>query len=439
MKDQRSKETYCAAGLSIQVKFAALLAMISLLATATFSQAGGPFVIKKAIVAGGGSAAAGGPFAITSTDGQPAAGGLLSGGTFAITSGFWNYSAQPTAPSGYEADVAGRSAGDSQVQSNDVVQVQRFMIGLDLPFQGNEFQRADSAPFATRGDGFLQANDVVQAQRYQIGLDPVQTAGGPVAPSGLDEMAGDGPGMIQLSRSRFGEGTARRLMVGTATAGRGQPMTVEILADALGDESAYGFTLTYQTAKLTAPSVAIGTAGGSRFCNTTVAGQISCSVNNFPNDQPGSSTDQIGEIAAGNDQVLVKITFTVAAAAPAGPTAIDFTVINASNDAAAALAITGVNGSVTVTGTTAASVMVSGRVASQQGRAIANAEVRMVDESGRVRVSRTSAFGYYSFVDIEAGHTYAVSAAARNFTFSGPPKIVPVYDSMTDVDLIADN
>ena len=85
---------------------------------------------------------------------------------------------------GTESDIAGRPGGDGIIQSNDVIQVQRFQIGLDQPYQSNEFQRADSAPFSVRGDGQIQSNDVVQAQRFQIGLDALQFAGGPLTSSG---------------------------------------------------------------------------------------------------------------------------------------------------------------------------------------------------------------------------------------------------------------
>ncbi|MEJ7862789.1 MAG: right-handed parallel beta-helix repeat-containing protein, partial [Pyrinomonadaceae bacterium] len=55
---------------------------------------------------------------------------------------------------GIEGDVSPRPNGDSMIQSNDVVQVRRFQNGTDTPSTNpNEFQRADSAPFATKGDG----------------------------------------------------------------------------------------------------------------------------------------------------------------------------------------------------------------------------------------------------------------------------------------------
>ena len=95
--------------------------------------------------------------------------------------------ATPTAtptPAGLESDVAPRQSGDGAVLSNDVVQIRRFVVGLDIPNTSpNEFQRADSAPLASRGDGVINATDTVQARRYVTGLDTPQPAGGPTEPA----------------------------------------------------------------------------------------------------------------------------------------------------------------------------------------------------------------------------------------------------------------
>ena len=78
---------------------------------------------------------------------------------------------------GIEGDVASRPNGDGQIQSNDVVQMIRFLNELDVPNTStNEFQRADSAPRNTRGDGVINSADVVQTIRYLNELDATQTA-----------------------------------------------------------------------------------------------------------------------------------------------------------------------------------------------------------------------------------------------------------------------
>ncbi|MGI8639711.1 MAG: lamin tail domain-containing protein, partial [Pyrinomonadaceae bacterium] len=72
---------------------------------------------------------------------------------------------------GFEADVFTRPEGNGSVTSSDVSQVQGFQLGLDMPYQSNEFQRADCAPFDTRGDGRVSSIDVSQAQAYQLGFN----------------------------------------------------------------------------------------------------------------------------------------------------------------------------------------------------------------------------------------------------------------------------
>src|SRR5690349_8206309 len=118
--------------------------LILILPVSTFMQSGGDFSITKSVIGGGGSTASGGDFSISSTIRQPLAGDSLTGGAFAVTSGFWSYTVNPAAGFGIEGDVAARPSGDGSIASNDVVQTQRFQIGLDQPNQSNEFQRADS-------------------------------------------------------------------------------------------------------------------------------------------------------------------------------------------------------------------------------------------------------------------------------------------------------
>jgi hypothetical protein len=118
---------------------------------------------------------------------------------------------------------------------------------------------------------------------------------------------------------------------------------VSILVDALGDESGYGFTVRYDPAIFSDPRFAVGTAGGSRLCDTSVPGQITCSVSYFDHDSAGSNSDQIGEIRAGNDQVLATITFRLMSNSELNPASIELIKVNASNDMAEVLHIIGGN------------------------------------------------------------------------------------------------
>ena len=84
---------------------------------------------------------------------------------------------------GLEGDLASRPNGDGNLLSNDVTLARQFVVGLLIPTEGsNEFQRADTAPLATRGDGVLTAGDVTQIRRYAAGIDAANPAAGPTGP-----------------------------------------------------------------------------------------------------------------------------------------------------------------------------------------------------------------------------------------------------------------
>lgn len=84
---------------------------------------------------------------------------------------------------------------------------------------------------------------------------------------------------------------------------------------------------------------------------------------------------------------------------------------------------------------TAATVSISGRIVNAQGRAISQAQVSLTDMSGNTRTARSSAFGYYSFEDVEVGATYTVAVSSKRFTFI--PQVVSVNDNIADLDFTA--
>jgi len=251
-------------------------------------------------------------------------------------------------PAGFEADTAPRMTGDGDILSSDVVQIRRFLNGTDTPSTiPNEFQRADSSPIGTRGDGALDTTDVVQTRRYQNGSDAKQPAGGPTQPGG---------GMATLSaevnktiaESKSPEGNLREVRVENVSGSAGQTVTVNIRVNA-GGEAEYGFILNYDSSVLSNPVIGAGNAGASvRSCNITTAGQINCSVGGFPNNQIGSSDAGIGEIGAGNNQILITVTFRIAAKAQPGTTSLTLSNVNASSDAPQLFTPTATNGTVTI-------------------------------------------------------------------------------------------
>ena len=98
---------------------------------------------------------------------------------------------------------------------------------------------------------------------------------------------------------------------------------------------------------------------------------------------------------------------------------------------------TAIDGSFTVLAPTAASVSISGRVKTASGRGIRNVLVKMIDLQGNIRITRTSAFGYYHFNDVAAGSTYLLSAASKQYQFTMPTQVVNVSNELMDVDFTA--
>jgi len=85
---------------------------------------------------------------------------------------------------------------------------------------------------------------------------------------------------------------------------------------------------------------------------------------------------------------------------------------------------------------TAASVTISGRVTTSQGRGITRVRVTLMSSTGETRAVMTSTFGYYRFAAVESGE-YFVSVSARNFTFSEPAVMVSATDNVAGVTFIA--
>jgi hypothetical protein len=91
------------------------------------------------------------------------------------------------------------------------------------------------------------------------------------------------------------------------------------------------------------------------------------------------------------------------------------------------------------TAPSAASVTVSGRVLTQQGRGIRNVLVRLVDEQGQQRAAMTSTFGYFRFVDIPAGQTYTISVSGKKYSFTQPVQLLNLTGETDEINFVADN
>lgn len=84
---------------------------------------------------------------------------------------------------------------------------------------------------------------------------------------------------------------------------------------------------------------------------------------------------------------------------------------------------------------TAANVEIAGRVVNEFGQGVRGAWVSLTDSSGAVRSVRTSSFGYYRFGEVPSGATYVVAVSSKRYEFA--PRVVQLFDSVTDLDFIA--
>lgn len=82
----------------------------------------------------------------------------------------------------------------------------------------------------------------------------------------------------------------------------------------------------------------------------------------------------------------------------------------------------------------AASVAVSGRVMTPDGRGLRNAYVFLNDPQGVSRRVLTSSFGYYRFDDVQVGETYVIGVSSKLYRFA--PRLLNVSDELTGIDLI---
>ena len=242
--------------------------------------------------------------------------------------------------SGYEADVAPRPNGDERVTAVDVIQVARFVVGLDTP-TGSEFMRADCAPRTSLGDGIPTASDIAQAVRYVVGLDPLTPVGGPAC------MIMNGPAVREIFRIQNRKLNAgdHNVRVVSATGEVGGMAIVPVKLAVMGDESAVSFSMTYDSTVLSNPRVILGTdaASASLVVNTQQTGRIGVAL-----------WLNAGQTFTTGDRDLVRVVFSIAVSAPTGATPIVFagmsTVQTMSDSLGNLLPVTWVDGLVNIIG-----------------------------------------------------------------------------------------
>ena len=322
-------------------------------------------------------------------------------------------------PMGLEGDVVdalGGPAGGDGVLANDVSRMRALVLGTaTIDSATNQYQRADSAPRATRGDGCpLNAGDVTQTRRYNLGLDPPTPASGPTVPMPCAPTINFG----ELTPDPAGR-TIRAVEVGPRI---GDNVMVVIEMDSQGDEASASFTLNFDPLKLRNPVILAG---------TDVPLDTNLAVN----------TD---DAAGGRIAILVDSTDTYSA----GTRQIVTVTFEAANDSAFSAPITfggdlapqsvsnayGTLLATTYAGVSARSVTISGRVTTPFGQGLRNALVTITDSTGNRRTAVTSSFGYYRFDDVAPGETYTIGVAARRYRFGS--RVLRVADTLADVDFV---
>ena len=91
----------------------------------------------------------------------------------------------------------------------------------------------------------------------------------------------------------------------------------------------------------------------------------------------------------------------------------------------------------TVLSPTAASVSISGRVQTQNGRGVFNAVVSLVKTNGETVNARTNSFGYFQFAEVETGQTYIVSIEHKKYVFDS--QVINVNEELTGLIFRANN
>ena len=210
------------------------------------------------------------------------------------------------AASVFEGDVSPRPNGDRAVTVSDWVLLGRYAARLDYPTNPSEFQRADCAPRSSSGDGAIMVTDWVQVGRYAGGADPLTIVGGPTTEKTATGLSGGVPK----------DGSDRSLLVGNSTWLDGQTGMVSVVLKGLGNESALGFSLVFDPARVAYVNASKGAGSGNAtlYVNTAQAanGKLGVAL--------GLSS---GTLPVGNNEVI-KLTLRAIPGAAAGASAIGF-------------------------------------------------------------------------------------------------------------------
>jgi hypothetical protein len=212
----------------------------------------------------------------------------------------------------------------------------------------------------------------------------------------------------------------------------GTQVLVSIEVDSNGDENGFGFSLSYDSSKLSNPLVQKGsdTQTATLFANTNQNGKVGV-VLALP----------AGQMLTTGVRQIVTIRFDVAANAQGGNTPLTFTdapvfreVVDANADT---LTTTFQDGQITITSPTSSSVSVSGRITTSEGEGINRAVVSITDSNGAIRSVLTNPFGYYRFEEILVGETYIINVNHKRYHFNPSSQVLTVIEDRDNINFIA--
>jgi len=331
--------------------------------------------------------------------------------------------ATPT-PAGTEGDISPRPNGDNLIFTNDVVEMRRFVAGIDTP-NGSEFQRADCAPLLTNGDGIIDAGDLVQVRRFATGLDIAARTAGPTGSTFSSEL------LSSLTRYVTGDldiSDVRTVRLTSANAIRGGRTSVSAEFYRRGDEAAISFTIEFDSSILSNASVVLADGESDDSVLTVNYGE--------------ADSGRIGVVVDSGSRLanrLVVITFDVASDAKGGKSSIRFTdrLANRSVSDSSGRTVRSQfsDGAVNISGSDPQSAELSGRVTTSDGRGLVNAVVTLIDSKGMVRNVVTGSFGYFRFSDVEIGTIGLLSVSSKRYRFSS--RTVEVLEGSNNLNFIA--
>jgi hypothetical protein len=171
-------------------------------------------------------------------------------------------------PGDYLGDVFPPGVGDHVLDIRDWVREGRLVAGLETVTNQDEFMRADCAPLADKGDGILTVADWVQVGRFAVGLDPVTVVGGPIATNNLVTR------LVKVVPYGLTP-NAPTIWVSSTSVLAGASVQLPVFLDAVGNENAAGFSVSFDPTQLKLTSVAAGSGAGNAtfLANTNGAAQ----------------------------------------------------------------------------------------------------------------------------------------------------------------------